>query len=147
MAWEEWEQAKTEVADRRGTRMRLNQVDPGGGGDTGTLVSNKPAWSRAGHDVGALGDDMGKALGKLSDGQEGLAADAGCRTAAAQKDVHGSWQRYLKGVRGRCAKLAGLLDGAGSDQLKTDEALKAELGNLKVEYADTPAVGGQSKGR
>jgi hypothetical protein len=31
-------------------------------------------------------------MGKLTDGQQGLGEDAGCLTAAAQKDVHTSWE-------------------------------------------------------
>ncbi|MGV9556487.1 hypothetical protein [Streptomyces sp. NPDC003401] len=142
MAWEEWEQLKSAAAEQHGTQMQLNHVplDPGG---SGTLVSNKPAWSKAGRDVGSLRDDIGKAMGKLTDGQQGLGEDAGCLTAAAQKDVHTSWEAYVKKVSGRCGKLSGLLEKAGNDQLKTDESIEAEIGNLKVEYGDTPAVGGK----
>ncbi|MFJ9716744.1 hypothetical protein ACIRPQ_12475 [Streptomyces sp. NPDC101213] len=144
MVWEEWEQLKSAAAEQHGTRMQLNQVplDPGGSGG-GTLVSNKPAWSKAGRDVGSLRDDIAKTVGKLTDGQQGLGEDAGCLTAAAQKDVHTSWETYVKKVSGRCGKLAGLLEKAGNDQLRTDEAIEAEIGNLKVEYGDTPAVGGK----
>jgi hypothetical protein len=46
-------------------------------------------------------------------------------------------------VSGRCGKLSGLLEKAGNDQLKTDESIVAEIGSLKVEYEDTPAVGGK----
>lgn len=147
MAWEEWEQLKAEVAERHAAQMQLNQVplDPGGG--TGTLVSNKAAWSQAGQDVGSFREDISKALGKLSDGQEGLGTDAGCQTAGAQKEVYDSWARYVKSVSRRCEKLAGVLKKTGTDQLKTDEAVMVEIGNLKVEYGDTPAAGGQDKGR
>ncbi|MEU3783659.1 hypothetical protein [Streptomyces sp900129855] len=143
MAWDEWEQLKSAAAEQHAAQMQLNHVplDPGGG--TGTLVSNKPAWSKAGQDVGSLREDISKALGKLTDGQKGLGEDAGCLTAAAQKDVHDSWETYVKNVSGRCGKLSALLEKAGNDQLKTDEAIEVEIGNLKVEYADTPAVGGK----
>ena len=142
MAWDEWEQLKSAAAERQGAQMQLNHVplDPGG---SGTLVSNKPAWSKAGRDVGSLRDDISKAMGKLTDGQKGIGEDAGCLTAGAQKDVYGSWETYVKNVSGRCGKLSGLLEKAGSDQLKTDEAIEVEIGNLKVEYGDTPAVGGK----
>lgn len=143
MAWEEWEQLKSAAAEQHAAQMQLNHVplDPGGG--TGTLVSNKPAWSKAGQDVGSLREDIGKAVSKLTDGQKGLGEDAGCLTAAAQKDIHASWETYVKNVSGRCGKLMGLLEKAGNDQLKTDEAIEVEIGNLTVEYADTPAVGGK----
>jgi hypothetical protein len=143
VAWDEWEQLKSAAAEQHAAQMQLNHVplDPGGG--TGTLVSNKPAWSKAGQDVGSLREDISKAMGKLTDGQKGLGEDAGCLTAAAQKDVHDSWETYVKNVSGRCGKLSALLEKAGNDQLKTDEAIEVEIGNLKVEYADTPPVGGK----
>ncbi|MEU6183656.1 hypothetical protein [Streptomyces coeruleorubidus] len=148
MAWDEWEQLKSAAAEQHPAQTQLNQVplDPGGSG-TGTLVSNKPAWTKAGHDIGSLRDDISKAMGKLEDSQKGLGEGSGCLTAGAQKDVHDSWVRYVRNVSGRCGKLSGLLDKAGNDQLKTDEAIEIEIGNLKVAYADTPALGGQEKGR
>lgn len=147
MMWEEWEQLKTAAVERHTARVQLNQVPLDSSGGTGTMVSNKPAWSKAGQDVHSFREDIGKALGKLSDGQKGLGVDAGCRTAGAQKEVYDSWERYVRRVSGRCAKLADLLGKAGNDLLKTDEAIMVEIGNLKVEYGDTPAVGGQDKGR
>jgi hypothetical protein len=140
MAWEEWEQLKTAAAEQHGTGMQLNQVptDPGG-----TLVSNRPVWSKAGRDVGSLGNDLGKAKGKLADGQQGLGQDDGCLTAGAQRVVHASWEKYIENVGNRCEKLAGLFQKAGNDQLKTDESIQAEIGNLRVSYDDTPAVGGK----
>lgn len=148
MAWDEWEQLKSAAAEQQPAQMQLNQVplEPGGSG-TGTLVSNKPTWTKAGHDVGSLRDDISEAMGKLEEGQKGLGEDTGCLTAGAQRDVRDSWVRYVRSVSGRCGKLSALLEKAGDDQLKTDEAIEVEIGNLKVAYADTPAVGGQEKGR
>ncbi|MGW5739404.1 MULTISPECIES: hypothetical protein [Streptomyces] len=147
MPWEEWEQLKTAAAERHTTGMQLNQTEPDSGGDTGTLVSNKAAWAKAGHEVGSLREGISEALGKLSEGQNDLGADTGCQTAGAQKEVHKSWERYVKSVSRRCARLAGLLEKVGNDQLKTDEAIMAEIGNLKVDYGDTPAAGGHGKER
>jgi hypothetical protein len=147
MAWEEWEQLKSAAAEQHGAQMQLNHVplDPGGSG--GTLVSNKPAWSKAGSDVGLIREDLSKVEVKLADGQKGLGEDAGCMTAASQKAVHESWEKYVKNVGARCGKLSGLLEKVGNDQLKTDEAIEAEIGNLKVQYADTAVLGGQDDGR
>ncbi|ARX86523.1 MULTISPECIES: hypothetical protein [Streptomyces] len=47
----------------------------------------------------------------------------------------------------RCGTLAGLLEKAGNEQLKTDDSVRAAIGNLRIAYDDTPAVGGQGKGR
>ncbi|MFJ8546962.1 hypothetical protein ACIRFH_34315 [Streptomyces sp. NPDC093586] len=147
MAWDEWERLKAEAAERGGTRMQLNQLPADQGGSTGDLVSDKAAWNKAGTDIGSLREDIGKATAKLKDGQTGLGSDTGCLTAAAQKDVYSSWETYVEKVSGRCGKLSGLLAKAGSDQLKTDQAVEAEIAKLVVAYTDTPAVGGQDKGR
>ncbi|GHC46327.1 hypothetical protein [Streptomyces flavofungini] len=147
MAWEEWEQLKAEAAEQHTARMQLNQTEPGSGVDTGSLVSDKKAWAKAGHDIGSLREGIGKALDQLSDGQNGLGADSGCRTAGAQKEVHASWERYVKAVNRRCGALAGLLEKAGNEQLRTDDSVRAAIGNLKIAYGDTPAIGGQGKGR
>ncbi|WP_282796906.1 hypothetical protein [Streptomyces sp. CC224B] len=142
MAWEEWEQLKSDVAARHTTRMQLNQTEPASPGDSGTLVSDRPTWARAGHDVGSLREGIGRALTALAEGQNGVGSEGGCRTAAAQKEVHDSWQRYVKSVSRRCGRIAGLLEKVGNDQVRTDEAVMAEIGSLRVAYEDTPAVGG-----
>ncbi len=147
MAWEEWEQLKAAAVARESSRTQLNQVPPEPGDGGGTLVSNKPAWSRAGDDVDSFRETIGKALGALSEGQSGLGADTGCRTAIAQKDVYDSWERYVEKVSRRCGRLAGLLEKAGNDQLRTDESIMVEIANLKVAYGDTPALGGHGEGR
>ncbi|MFE3269880.1 hypothetical protein [Streptomyces sp. NPDC059215] len=148
--WEEWEELKTTAAERRSARMRLNQLpaDQGGAGaPAGKLSSDKAAWSKAGEGVGSLRKDISRALAQLDDGQKSLGKDSGCLSAAAQRDVHDSWERYVKGVSACCDALAGLFEKVGNDQMRTDEAIEAEIAELKVQYADTPAVGGQTGGR
>jgi hypothetical protein len=150
MAWDEWEALKAAAAERSAGRMRIDHsADPmgGGGGVPGTLRSDKATWSRAGHDVGGLRDDISKALAQLEDGQKGLGKESGCLAAAAQREVHTSWERYVGNVSGRCQKLSGLLEKVGTDQLRTDQAISAEIAKLKTECEDTSAVGGQSRGR
>ncbi|MFF0386023.1 hypothetical protein [Streptomyces sp. NPDC004286] len=151
MAWEEWDQLKAAAVERQSAQMRLNQLPgdlgsstPVGGGISGRLRSDKAAWSKAGSDVGDLRDNISKALTKLEQDTKGLGEDAGCLTAAARREVHTSWERYVKGVSGRCEKLAGLLENVGKDQLRTDEAIKAEIAKVRTGYRDTPALGGRS---
>ncbi|MGC9380287.1 hypothetical protein [Streptomyces sp. MH13] len=147
MAWDEWEQLKTAAAERQGTHMQLNQLPAERSGGKADLISNKSAWTQAGTDIGSLREDISKATAKLKDGQTGLGSDAGCLTAAAQKEVHESWATYVERVSGRCGKLSGLLVKAGTDQVRTDQSVEAEIAKLGMAYADTPAVGGQGQGR
>ncbi|MGW2423333.1 hypothetical protein ACWC0C_29485 [Streptomyces sp. NPDC001709] len=154
MAWEEWEQLKAAAAERDSARMQLNQL-PGdqngtsssGSGASGRLRSDKKAWSAAAEGVGDLRDNIGKALKKLADGQTGLGKGSGCLTAAAQKSVHDSWERRVKDISELCDGLAGVLEKVGHDQLRTDEAIEAEIAGLKVYSEDRSAAGGTGKGR
>ncbi|MEU2504137.1 hypothetical protein ABZ621_05415 [Streptomyces sp. NPDC007863] len=150
MAWDEWEQLKAGAAERGSEQMRLNQaaaVDGGAsGGSAGDLRSDKKAWARAGQGVKGLKEGVGKGLTALSDGQAGLGDGANVQSAAAQKELFESWKKYLGDVNARCEALGGLLEGAGHDLAKSDEAVLADLNRLKAGYEDTEALGGQAKG-
>ncbi|MFF1650029.1 hypothetical protein [Streptomyces sp. NPDC058240] len=151
MAWDEWEQLKTDAAARGSAQMQLNQypADQGGGpaagSASGDLKSDKKAWVKAGEGVKGLMDGIGKALTKLSEGQAGLGDTSGCQSAAAQKDLYGSWRKYVGDVSSRCDGLGGLLEGAGHDLSKSDQTVREELDKLQLKYEDTEAVGGQTK--
>lgn len=151
MAWEEWEQLKAAAAERHTAQMRLNQLpaDRGGsgGGATGRLRSDKAARAKAGEGVGSLREDLGKAWAKAESGQVGLGKGTGCLTAAAQRDVYASWKRYVKDVTEVCEGLADVLEKVGNDQLRTEQAIKAEITKLKTEYYDAPPADGRAGGR
>ncbi|MCX2184019.1 hypothetical protein KV205_26310 [Streptomyces sp. SKN60] len=151
MAWDEWEQIKAGAAGQQPAAMQLNHVpvepDAGPSQVTGGLKSSQKAWNTAGEGVGSLRGTIGTALTKLEDGQAGLGATTGCLTAAAQKDVYDSWKKYAESVSKRCGSLQGILQQVGRDVLTTDDAVKDEMDRLNKQYADTDAVGGQSKGR
>ncbi|WP_236245206.1 hypothetical protein [Streptomyces sp. CC210A] len=153
MAWDEWEQLKADVAERKSTPMQLNQhpADPGDGAPAGVgsedLKSSKRAWVKAGEDTKRLDEPIGTALRKLEDGQAGLGETAGSQGAAAQKELYDSWSKYVKDVRTRCKSLGGLLQSSGHDLSKTDESLKSELDAIRRSYKDTEAVGGRAKGK
>ncbi|MFI8190714.1 hypothetical protein ACIF8T_18200 [Streptomyces sp. NPDC085946] len=154
MAWEEWEQLKSAAVERHRARMQLNQLPagqgstgPGGGGAHGRLRSDKKAWSAAGEGVAGLRDDIGKALTKLEDGQTGLGGSPGCLTAAAQKKAYDSWVRRVKDISGLCDGLAGVLEKAGNDQLRTDQAIRDAIAGLRVHSDQASAAGGSGKGR
>ncbi|MDX5565949.1 hypothetical protein PYK79_25285 [Streptomyces sp. ID05-04B] len=155
MAWAEWEQLKAAAAERHTTQMQLNQLHAdqgatssgGGGGGVLKLRSDKAAWTKAGEDVGTLREDLDKAWAKMELGQTGLVKGTGCLTAAAQQDVHDSWKRYVKGVGEVCDGLAGVLEKAGNDQLRTDEAIEAEIAKLRTDYYGDPPAYGLAKER
>jgi hypothetical protein len=61
--------------------------------------------------------------------------------------VYDSWERRVKDIGELCDGLAGVLEKTGNDQLRTDEAIKAEIARLKVHSEGTAASGGSGKGR
>ncbi|MBN0046917.1 hypothetical protein JS756_22935 [Streptomyces actuosus] len=135
--------------------MELNQLPAdqgatssgGSGGGVLKLRSDKAAWTKAGEDVGSIREDLDKAWMKTESGQTGLGKGTGCLTAAAQQDVYASWKRYVKDVGEVCDGLADVLEKAGNDQLRTDEAIKDELAKLRTDYYEDTPAGGQGKGR
>ncbi|MFJ5103446.1 hypothetical protein [Streptomyces sp. NPDC088554] len=51
-------------------------------------------------------------------------------------------------MSGVCDGLSGVLEKTGNDQLRTDEAVKAEIAKLKTQYYEAPpAGGGRTKGQ
>ncbi|OEJ96062.1 hypothetical protein [Streptomyces thermolilacinus] len=153
MSWDEWEQLKTEAAERQSSRMRLNQLpasDPAGGeggGSSGDLRTRKQAWTRAGEGVKGLKADISEGLKKLAAGQSGVAESSGCQSAAAQKELYDSWRSYVGKVSERCGTVGGLLERAGSDLAMPDKAIEEEFARVRAQYQDTEPVGGQAKGR
>ncbi|MEU6049830.1 hypothetical protein AB0M94_27005 [Streptomyces xanthochromogenes] len=139
----EWAQLKAAAAER--SSMRL--ASAGGGNDGAGLRSDSSVWNAAGNAVAVLAGDTTKALTGLDGGQRGLGADAGVESAAAQRELHQSWQQYLHALGDRCDGLQDLLRKAGSDQHKSDHEIEAALAAVKAQYKDTPAVGGQETGR
>ncbi|MFJ9925729.1 hypothetical protein SAMN04490357_4694 [Streptomyces misionensis] len=153
MSWDEWEELKAHAVTRSGSaRMQLNHLPTAGGGGSsgggpGLLKSDRKVWATAGGDITGLRTDVSTALGKLEHGQSGLGDGAGCESAAAQKELFESWKKYVGDVGGRCGKLGGLLERAGRDLSMTDGDVRAGLQEIKSEYRDTEAVGGQTKGK
>jgi hypothetical protein len=60
VAWDEWEQLKSEAVERGATHMRLNQLAPdgGGGGGSGDLVVRQDDLGAVGHEAYILYGDV-----------------------------------------------------------------------------------------
>ncbi|PNE34745.1 hypothetical protein AF335_05665 [Streptomyces eurocidicus] len=115
-------------------------------GAPGGVKSSKNAWNTAGDGVGRLGGNVKQALTTLEQGQKGMGAQ-GVLSAAAQREVYQSWKHYLDGMTGRCAALQERLEKAGNHQYKGDQQITEAFDEMKKQYKDTPATGGQNAGR
>ncbi|WP_116215960.1 hypothetical protein [Streptomyces olivoreticuli] len=147
---QEWAQIKRETSADAGMSLASADGKSGWGqGGSGGLKSEKNAWTSAGDGVGQLAGNVKKALTALEKGQKGLSGGAGrgVLSAAAQQEVHQSWKHYLDEVSGRCGALQERLEKAGNHLYENDQAISKAFDELKDRYKDTPAVGGQSRGR
>ncbi|MEV0126052.1 hypothetical protein AB0I16_31665 [Streptomyces sp. NPDC050703] len=116
MAWDEWEQLKSQAADRQPTHMQLNQVEPGTGGSTapdpasyGDLRVSQGDLAKIGDHAFTLYDRLWKeGRGALS-GSDKAAADLtgqGFALGSALQHVSTRWEEQLTSLRDACAHIA-----------------------------------------
>ncbi|MFJ9817999.1 hypothetical protein ACIRU3_22605 [Streptomyces sp. NPDC101151] len=120
MAWDEWEQLKSEAAERS-TDMRLNQLPADGGGGGGDLVAHQDDLGAVGHEAFVLYDGLhtGADIAAAGDGQ---GSDGSTMQAAATLKSHGfatgsalestveMWTSHLKSALQACAHISNHLD-------------------------------------
>ncbi|MEU3281924.1 hypothetical protein [Streptomyces antibioticus] len=150
MAWEEWEQLKSEAVEGQPTQMRLNQApaDGGGGSPTGGLPGGQPnlASSPAQKQAAAraiedhIEPDTSKA-GQWADEQTNAAVKEfgakdgkGWVTAGAVKKAHTSWGEQVQNLMNRLSSEKAALRSANTVLQNTD--LTTGLGVRKVSVAD-----------
>jgi hypothetical protein len=124
MGWDEWEQLKTDAAQRASTQMRLNQLSAeggGGGGAQADLIVNQDDLGAVGHDAHILYEDLrvgadiaGAGADKDGTGSTAQAAAAlkshGFATGGALETTVDIWTSQLKTVLQACAHISDHLD-------------------------------------
>lgn len=139
MAWEEWENLKTQAAERRSTQMQLNQAggDDGGGGSSDLVVRQD--------DLGAVGREAYILWDKLRKGADIAGAGAGkdgvgsTMQAAASLKSHAFaiggalettvdvWTSQVKSVLQACAHISNHLDYSKRRHAQDDAWIGAVL--------------------
>ncbi|MFF8613086.1 hypothetical protein [Streptomyces sp. NPDC015350] len=132
MAWNEWEQIKTEAARQRPTHMQTNGVggSAGASGGAADLVVNQD-------DLGAVGHEAYLLRSRLSrDGDHARSAtfDAaialtnGNFTSGAQLlKVHDRWNNQLRTLLDACARISDHLDYSKSVHAGNDADIGGKL--------------------
>lgn len=141
MAWDEWEQLKTEAAQRRSTQMQLNQLRAdggGGGGVSGDLVVYQDDLGAVGHDAFVLCEDIRKGADIAGAGANREGAGSSIQAAASLKS-HGFetgaaleltvdvWTSQVKSVLQACAHISNHLDYSKKLHAQEDAEIAAVL--------------------
>ncbi|MER7110941.1 hypothetical protein [Streptomyces sp. NPDC000229] len=111
MAWDEWEQLKTDAAERQSTHMQLNQAaaQGSGGGSYGDLVASQS-------DLAKIGDNAFKLFNRLwnearvagpssSKAAEDLKTQ-GFELGTGASHVAKRWEEQLDSLRDACAHIS-----------------------------------------
>ncbi|WP_306191550.1 MULTISPECIES: hypothetical protein [unclassified Streptomyces] len=141
MAWDEWEQLKSQAAERQSTHMRINHVpvEPGGGGTgSGDLVVHEDDLGAVGHEAFILFDKLDKqanvpVTGKGGTGSTSQAAAAlkshTFATGAALDKTAEMWTSQVKSVLQACAHISNHLDYSKKRHSSDDVQIAAALRN------------------
>ncbi|WP_328677150.1 hypothetical protein OG905_24605 [Streptomyces sp. NBC_00322] len=143
MAWDEWEQLKSEAADRHTTQMRLNQLpaDPGGGGGgQPDFVANQDDLGAVGHEAFILHDLLGKQADIAGAGMDKQGAGSTMQAAGELKNHNFTfgfalettvsvWDTQLKSLLQACAHISNHLDYSKALHAKDDAQVAISLHN------------------
>ncbi|WP_432247890.1 hypothetical protein ACRAR1_08565 [Streptomyces sanyensis] len=130
MAWDEWEQVKSDAAGRQSARMRLNRLDGGPGASAADLVVNRD-------DLGAVGHEAFLLHGRLSkDGHHARPATftaanaltlANFTSGAQLMSVHDRWNSQVRTLLDACARISDHLDYSASAHADDDADIGGNL--------------------
>lgn len=116
MAWDEWEQLKSEAAERHSTQMQLNQADPGDGGrglgvtgEAGVLKVSEKDLAAVGSKAHDLYDRLWReariAVPTSDTAASGLKSQ-GFALGGALQHVSTRWDEQLKSLLDACAHIS-----------------------------------------
>ncbi|MDX2761160.1 hypothetical protein [Streptomyces europaeiscabiei] len=115
MAWDEWEQLKTEAAERQSTHMQLNQADGGGGGSSalpekfGVLKASQTDLSKVGRIAHTLYNDLWDKARVAVPSSDSAASDLskqGFALGSGLKHVSTRWEEQLKSLMDAVAHIS-----------------------------------------
>lgn len=140
MAWDEWDNAKADVAAQRQASMRLNQLPGGPGGAQADLVVNQDDLGAVGHEAFVLHGQLQKGADIAGAGADKEGAGSTMQAAAALKGSNFAlggelettvsvWTSQVKSVLQACAHVSNHLDYSKKAHAEDDAAIAASLRN------------------
>ncbi|MFD7700965.1 hypothetical protein [Streptomyces caelestis] len=142
MAWDEWEQLKSQAADRQSTHMQVNQAPaqgPGAGGKP-DLVVQQDDLGAVGHDAFVLHGDLVKKVDIAGSGMNSDHAGSTHQAASALSKSNFTmgdelmttltvWESQVKAVRQACAHISNHLDFSRKRHADDDAEIAAVVKN------------------
>ncbi|MFF5976461.1 hypothetical protein ACFY7C_33655 [Streptomyces sp. NPDC012769] len=141
MAWDEWQKAKENVAARRQSLMRLNQLSgPPGGEEGANLVVNQDDLGAVGHEAFLLHSQLQKESDIVGAGADKEGVGSTMQAATALKGsgftlggelatTVSVWTAQVKSVLQACAHISNHLDYSKKAHAENDAAIAASLRN------------------
>ncbi|MYV47609.1 hypothetical protein [Streptomyces sp. SID2888] len=117
MAWDEWEQLKSEAAQKQSARMQLNHVPPdndGGSTPQGDLTVDQQDLAAIGDKAFTLWNDLGRyargtAVSSTTAGAD-LKGQGFTKLGGALDRVQTRWEEQLKTLLDACAQISNHMD-------------------------------------
>ncbi|MCX4641782.1 hypothetical protein [Streptomyces sp. NBC_01446] len=139
MAWDEWEQLKSDARERRGEPpqpMQLNSIPSDGGVATGSGAQNlktDPMGKRAA--VKALQEEIRPGTDTAGDGAREASATAaqtfsGWATSEGLADAHKEWELQVTNLKGRLGNDQTALTKAHGEFQFVDHSVKSQIARV-----------------
>ncbi|MFF8973210.1 hypothetical protein [Streptomyces sp. NPDC014995] len=143
MAWDEWEQLKSEAAAGGSSRMRLNQLDPGSGpvrpapdpGQYGELKANQGDLAKIGTHAFDLYNDLwdkGRRAVPTSESAAGTLSKGGFALGGALRHVALRWDEQLGSLRDACAHISNHMTVTKKLHVGDDHYIRRQMSSIDV---------------
>ncbi|MFC4607408.1 hypothetical protein ACFO9E_06210 [Streptomyces maoxianensis] len=138
MAWGEWEQLKSEAAEKESTGMQLNQAPAGHGGGQGDFVAHQDDLGAVGHEAFILHDHLSRQADIAGAGMDKDGSGSTMQAAVSLKSRNfglGSalettvsmWDSQLKSLLQACAHISNHLDYSKALHANDDAQIAASI--------------------
>ncbi|MEC4019184.1 hypothetical protein [Streptomyces sp. H27-D2] len=137
MAWDEWEQLKTQAADKRSANMQLNQLpaEGGGGAADGDLVVHDDELGKLGNVAYELREkfrvDSDFARPTTFTASVDLFND-GLDMGAALTELHDAWNTQTQTLKEACAHISNHMDFTRAQHAKDEVHIQTEMSVSKI---------------
>ncbi|MDI3407652.1 hypothetical protein [Streptomyces cavernicola] len=113
MAWDEWEQLKSDAAEKRSTQMQLNQGHPSTGVQQGDLKANQKELASVGDSAFRLFETLGRQGRDAWSSSQSAAKDLTAQGFALGGGLHhvqDRWEKQLQTLLDACAHISNHMD-------------------------------------